>query len=148
MRGITTGLLFLSLAMTSEATAQAGAPAAGTPAAYQPKFAGDKAHSEAEAAALGYMRTVVASQRVYRQKHGHYAESLTALVGSHSFTRRMANPNRGDYRVGFRARPQGYSLTLTPIQFDPAHRAFYVDESGEFRVADSSAATGNSEPLK
>jgi hypothetical protein len=138
-------ILFLALLVSLTAAAQA---TPGSIPAYQPKFTGDKAHSEAEAGALGYMRTVVAAQRVYRQKHGHYAESLRALIGSQSFTRRMANPNRGDYHVGFHAEPQGYALTLTPKQFDPDHRAFYVDESGEFRVAENAPAGRHSEPLK
>jgi hypothetical protein len=40
--------------------------------AYQPKFAGDPAHSDSEALALGYMRTVLRAQRLigtYRHFH-------------------------------------------------------------------------------
>ena len=66
---------------------------------YQPKFSGDPAHSDAEAAALGYMRTAVYAQKQYQKKHQKFAPSLAALAGSGSFTRRMINPERGDYTV-------------------------------------------------
>ena len=58
-------------------------------AAYQPKFKGDPAHSSAEAAALGYMRTVTMAERLYKKKHAQYATSLSELVAHGSFTRRM-----------------------------------------------------------
>ena len=39
---------------------------------YKPKFSGDPAHSDAEAAAMGYMRVVVNAQKNYSHKHaGH-----------------------------------------------------------------------------
>src|SRR5689334_24744514 len=72
--------------------------------AYQPKFAGDPAHSDSEGAALGYMRTVLRAQRQYKQKYNHYATSLPELVHTGSFTRRMTKTERGDYTVGFRAK--------------------------------------------
>jgi hypothetical protein len=118
-----------------------------SPGSYQPKFAGDKAHSSTEAAALGYMRTAVSAQKVYKQKHGTYANSLSALVGSGSFTRRMAGNDRGDYTVAFRSKTNGYSLALTPKQFDPEHRAFYVDESGVFHAEESKPANSSSPAL-
>lgn len=114
---------------------------------YQPKFAGDKARSNAEAAALGYMRTAVSAQKVYKQKHGKYATSLSTLVGSGSFTRRMAQNNRGDYVVSFKPKPNGYFLALTPKQFDVQHRAFYVDETGKFRAENEKPATASSPEL-
>lgn len=128
------------------AFAQDGTPAPAS--TYQPKFAGDKAHSEAEAAALGYMRTVVSAQKVYKKKHNSYATSLMALVGSGSFTRRMAETKRGDYTVSFKAKAQGYALALTPVQFDANHRAFYVDETGVFRGEDSKPASASSPELE
>jgi hypothetical protein len=120
-----------------------------TPAgvAYQPKFAGDKAHSNAEAAALGYMRTIVSAQKVFKKKHNSYAGSLMGLVGSGSFTRRMVDTKRGDYTASFRPKGEGYVLTMTPHQFDAEHRAFYVDESGVFRGEDNAPATSSSPPL-
>jgi hypothetical protein len=117
------------------------------PPAYTPKFPGDKAHSESEAGALGYMRTLVTAQKLYKKKHGQYAGSLAALVGSGSFTRRMTKADRGEYVVGFKPKPDGYTLTLTPRQVDAAHRAFYTDESGVLRGDESGRATANSPPL-
>ncbi len=115
---------------------------------YQSKSAADKAHSEAEFGALAYMRTVVAAEKAYYRKHNQYAPSLAALVGSQSFTRRMSNPNRGDYTVAYKPNKDGYALTLTPQQFDAAHRSFYVDESGEFRAEDGKRATASSPKLQ
>jgi hypothetical protein len=116
--------------------------------AYQPKFAGDKAHSDAEAVALGYMRTIVAAQKIYKKKHGNYATSLAALVGHGSFTRRMVDTHRGDYTAVFKAKSDGYWLTMTPRQFDAEHRAFYVDERGVFRGSDSGPAGSSSAELE
>jgi len=128
---------------TMSLTQAAEPPVAG---AYQPKFAGDKAHSNAEAAALGYMRTIVSAQKVYKKKHGSYATSLAALVGSGSFTRRMVDTKRGEYTAVFKPKREGYWLAMTPQQFDADHRAFYVDEDGVFRGEDSAPAT-NQSPL-
>src|ERR1700674_3193849 len=92
------------------------AAAAQTP--YQPKFRGDPARSDSEAAALGYMRTVLRAQRQYQKKNGHSATSRRALVHIGSFTRRMVNPERGDYSVSFRSHKDGFELALTPKQLD------------------------------
>lgn len=127
---------------------QEPATAPGSESTYQPKFAGDKAHSNAEAAALGYMRTVVSAEKLYKKKHGNYTTSLSALVGNGSFTKRMAQTDRGDYTVSMKPKGQGYSLALTPKQFDAEHRAFYVDETGSFRAEDGKPATPSSPVLK
>ncbi len=125
------------------------APAPGTERpAYMPKFPGDPAHSDAEAAALGYMRTVINAQKIFRKRHNAWAASLHELVGQGSFTRRMEKSDRGDYTVHFRSTGKEYSLSLVPRQFDTAHRAFYVDETGEFRADDAKPATKNSPPLR
>lgn len=116
--------------------------------AYTPKFPGDPAHSNAEAAALGYMRTVLGAQREYKKKHGGYATSLEALVHSGSFTKRMTKTDRGDYTVHFRGAKGRFSLDLIPKRFDPEHRAFYTDESGKIRVEQEKPATAESEILK
>lgn len=115
--------------------------------AYTPKFPGDPAHSNAEASALGYMRTVLGAQREYRKKHGGYATSLAALVYSGSFTRRMVKTDRGDYTVHFRGTKTAFSLGLIPKRFDDEHRAFYTDESGTIRVEQEKPATAASEVL-
>ncbi len=125
-----------------------GSWAAWAQTAYTPKVPGDPAHSNAEAAALGYMRTVLGAQREYRKKHGGYAPTLAALVHSGSFTKRMAKTDRGDYTVHFRGTKEGFSLGLIPKQFDAEHRAFYTDESGHIRAEQDKPATAQSEILR
>jgi hypothetical protein len=115
---------------------------------YQPKFPGDKAHSNAEAAALGYMRTVLTAQKLYKKKHNAYATSLPALVGSGSFTKRMASPDRGDYKVGFHGTAEKFTLSMEPKQFDAEHRSFFADETGSIRGEDDKPATASSPVLK
>jgi hypothetical protein len=121
------------------------APAQST---YTPQFKADPARSTAEAAALGYMRTVIYAQRVYYKKHAAYATSLAELVGSSSFTRRMTNPDRGDYTVHFISTGKSFSLTMQPRQFDPGHRAFFADDTGAIRAEDDKPATAMSPRLK
>jgi hypothetical protein len=117
----------------------------GAQAVYAPKFPGDPAHSDAEAVALGYMRTVVNAERLYQKKHGKYATSLYGLVGSGSFTRRMVKTDRGDYSVGFHP---GFSLQMIPKVFDAQHRSFWVNEEGIIHADDSQPATHDSSVLK
>ena len=87
----------LALAQAPPATPPATQPSAPPPATYQPKFPGDPAHSESEAQALGYMRVVLRAQREYKKRHDKFADSLEALGGTASFTKRMAHTtDRGD----------------------------------------------------
>jgi type II secretory pathway pseudopilin PulG len=116
--------------------------------AYQPKFKGDPARSESEANALGYMRTVIRAQQQYYKKNDKYAPSLMDLVHTGSFTRRMAETNRGDYTVSFHPRKDGYELTLTPKQIDAEHRAFYANEDGVMHADEQKAADENSPTVK
>lgn len=116
--------------------AQAGGPTSGP------------ARSPDETVTLGYMRTVVNAQKNYKKKHGEYATSLAALVHSGSFTKRMATTDRGAYTVHLRGKPEAYSLTLTPKQFAPERRAFYVDETGKIRVEENKPASAESPLLK
>lgn len=122
------------------------AAAAQTP--YQPKFKGDPAKSESEAAALGYMRTVLRAQKIYYKKNNKYAASLADLVHTGSFTKRMVNPDRGDYSVGFRRNKDGFELTMTPKQLDAEHRSFYADEDNQIHADDQGAATDKSPIVK
>ncbi len=115
---------------------------------YKPKFAGDPAHSDAEASALGYIRTVLTAQKLYNRKHNTYATSLAGLVNTGSFTRRMIKTDRGDYNVSFHSKADGFSLALTPKQFDAAHRAFYADDTNVLRVEADKPATSDSERLR
>ena len=133
------GALLLSLVLVSVSAAQS---------TYQPKFPRDPARSDSEAMALGYMRTVMAAEREYKKKHAYYAASLPALVGSGSFTRRMINPQRGEYTVSFQGSKTAYSLAFTPARIDADHRAFYVDERNTIRVEEDKPATKDSPPLK
>src|SRR5450432_4678710 len=118
------------------------AAAAQTP--YQPKFKGDPAKSDSEAGALGYMRTVLRAQKIYQKKNNKFAASLADLVHTGSFTKRMANPDRGDYSVGFRPNKDGFELTLTPKQLDAEHRSFYADEDYQINGDDQAPATEKS----
>jgi hypothetical protein len=117
---------------------------------YKPKFPGDPARSDAEALALGYMRTVVDAQRQYKKKKTKYARSLQALVGSGSFTKRMLRTDRGAYTTTFTGTTKGnkYSLQMIPKQFDASHRAFFVNESGTIRAEAEQPATQESAVLR
>jgi len=120
-----------------------------SPVPYQPKFAGDPARSESEAQALGYMRVVLRAQREYKKRHNKFAESLPALAGTGSLTKRMARtPERGDYTASFRAQKDGFILTMTPKQMDNEHRSFYAEEDGIIHADDQKAADENSPKIK
>jgi len=119
-------------------------------AAYTPKFPGDPARSDSEAAALGYMRTVLRAEKLYKKKNNHFATSLADLVHTGSFTRRMVNPDRADYTVGFRARKDKdtFELTMTPKQMDAQHRSFYADEDGVIHANEEGPADEKSPVVK
>jgi hypothetical protein len=124
--------------------------AAAAQTTYQPKFKGDPARSESEAAALGYMRTVIRAQKAYQKKNTKFATSLADLVHTGSFTKRMVDPDRGDYTVGFRSHKDkdGYELTLTPKQIDADHRSFYANEDGQIHGDDQGPANDKSPVVK
>jgi len=122
---------------------------------YKPKFAGDPAHSESEAAALGYMRVVLRAEHTYKQRHSKYTTTLTELAGTGSFTKRMSlSMDRGDYTAGFRPHKErdkdeeGFVLTMTPKHMDADHRSFYAEEDGAIRADDQKAADKDSPRLK
>lgn len=119
-------------------------------AAYQPKFKGDPARSDSEAAALGYVRTFLRAQRLYKRKNSHYATTLMELTKTGSFTRRMASPDRGDYTVKFRPHKEKdtFEINMVPKQQDTTHRSFFSDEQGKIRVNEQGEATEDSPPLK
>jgi hypothetical protein len=132
----------------AEAPVSAAAPAqASSP--YQPKFAGDPARSDSEAQALGYMRVVLRAQREYKKRHAKFAESLTALAGTASFTKRMSQTtDRGDYTASFRSHKDGFILTMTPKQMDAQHRSFYAEDDGVIHGDDQKAADAESPKVK
>ena len=119
-------------------------------AAYTPKFKGDPARSDSEAAALGYMRTFLRAQRIYKKKNNHYANTLMELTKTGSFTRRMAASDRGDYTVRFRDHKDKdqFEITMIPKQQDATHRSFFSDEQGKIRANEQGDATEDSPPLK
>ncbi len=115
---------------------------------YTPKFKGDPARSDSEAAALAYMRVVIRAQKQFNKQYGHYAITLAELVHSGSFTKRMVNPDRGDYTASFKGKKDSYVLTMTPKNMDAEHRSFYADEDGKIRGEDSKPADANSPIVK
>jgi len=117
-------------------------------AEYQPKFPGDPARSESEAVALGYMRTVIRAQWKYKEKNGHFAQTLAELVHTGSFTKRMTSTDRGDYTATFRPHKDGYSLALTPKELNAQHRSFYAEEDGVLHADEEKAATLESPKVK
>ncbi len=128
-------------------TAQA-APTTQAAPAYQPKFPGDPARSDSEAAALAYMRVVIRAQRQFNKQYGHYANSLNDLVHSGSFTKRMVDPNRGDYTVGFKGKNDSYVLSMTPQHLDAEHRSFYAEEDGKIHADEEKPADEKSPVVK
>jgi hypothetical protein len=120
-----------------------------TPApTYQPKFKGDPARSDSEAAALGYMRVVLRAQRQFNKQYGHFATSLTDLVHSGTFTKRMVNPDRGDYTASFHGKSDSFVLTMMPKQLDAAHRSFYAEDDYKIHADEEKPADARSEVIK
>jgi hypothetical protein len=117
---------------------------------YQPKFKGDPARSDSEANALGYLRTFLRAQKLYKKKNNHYATSLLELVHTGTFTRRMATTDRGDYTVKFTPHKDKdtFEITMTPKQQDPTHRAFFAKEDGVIRASEQGDADEHSPVLK
>jgi len=116
---------------------------------YQPKFPGDPARSESEAVALGYMRTVLRAQHTYEKKNGKFATTLADLVHTGSFTRRMTNPDRGDYTVTFLSHTDGFELMLNPkLQVGPEHRSFYAKDDGVIHADETKTADADSPKVK
>jgi len=138
-------------ACTFCANAQESAPAAAQTApetAYKPKFPGDPARSDSEWAALAYMRVVLRAQKQFDKQYDHFATSLAELVHSGSFTKRMVNPDRGDYTVGFKGKKDSFVLTMTPKAMDATHRSFYAEDDGKIHADDQKPADADSPVVK
>ena len=141
---------------SNQSSAQTTAQTAPPSATYQPKYPGDPARSESEALALGYMRVVLRAQREYKKRHDKYADSLAALAGTASFTKRMSQTtDRGDYTASFSPRKDkgkegkdGFVLTMTPNHMDAEHRSFYAEEDGVIHADDQKAADQDSPKVK
>ncbi len=142
---ILTGLALATSILFSTAVALA----LQTPSAtYKPKFAGDPARSDSEAAALAYMRVVIRAQRQFNKQYDHFATSLAELVHSGSFTKRMVNPDRGDYTVSFQGKKASFTLTMMPKQLDATHRSFYAEDDGKIRADEEKPADAKSPIVK
>jgi hypothetical protein len=117
---------------------------------YQPKFKGDPARSDSEADALGYLRTFLRAQRIYKKKNNHYATSLLELAHTGSFTRRMVSTDRGDYTVKFSPHKEKdtFEVRMIPKQLDATHRSFFAKEDGVIRANDQGEADEQSPVLK
>jgi len=115
---------------------------------YQPKFPGDPARSDSEAAALAYMRVVLRAQHRFEKQYGHFATSLTELVHSGSFTKRMVDPNRGDYTAGFKGKKDSFILVMTPQHLDAQHRSFYAEDVGKIHADEEKPADADSPIVK
>ena len=115
---------------------------------YKPKFPGDPARSDSEAAALGYMRVVLRAQRQFNKQYDHFATTLGELVHSGTFTKRMVDPHRGDYTASFQGKKDSFVLTMTPKQLDASHRSFYAEDDFKIHADESKAADENSPVVK
>jgi len=144
-------LLAFIFVVLSSAALLAAAPAlpAQTPApAYQPKFPGDPARSDSEAEALAYMRVVLRAQHHFQKQYGHFATNLAELVHTGSFTKRMVNPDRGDYTVHFKGKEDSFMLSMTPQHQDAQHRSFYAEDDGKIHADEEKAANEDSPVVK
>jgi hypothetical protein len=118
------------------------------PSSYTPKYKGDPARSDSEFAALAYMRVVIRAEKAFNKQYGHYALTLNELVHSGNFTKRMVDPNRGDYTASYKGKKESYTLTMTPKAADADHRYFYTDDDGKIRADEGKPADENSPILR
>jgi hypothetical protein len=149
-RKLAIACLIVALATIAASTVLVAAQASAdqTAPTYQPKFPGDPARSDSEAAALAYMRVVIRAQRQFNKQYGHYATTLNELVHSGSFTKRMVDPHRGDYTVGFKGKNDSYELTMTPSHLDAEHRSFYAEDDGKIHADEEKPADDKSPVVK
>ena len=129
-------------------TASSFAQTATLPSTYQPKFPGDPARSDSEAAALAYMRVVLRAQHRFEKQYDHFAITLAELVHSGSFTKRMVDPHRGDYTASFKGKKDSFVLTMTPSHQDAQHRSFYAEDDGKIHAEEEKPADANSPIVK
>jgi len=94
------------------------------------------------------MRVVIRAQRRFNKQYGHFATALTELVHSGSFTKRMVNPDRGDYTAGFKGKNDSFILTMTPKNLDAQHRSFYAEDDGKIHADESKGANADSPVVK
>ncbi|HEX4783587.1 MAG TPA: hypothetical protein VH350_04555 [Candidatus Sulfotelmatobacter sp.] len=144
---LTSILLSASSLLAQDAGAPPPTSAPQTPT-YQPKFPGDPARSDSEASALAYMRVVLRAQHRFNKQYDHFATSLDELVHSGSFTKRMVNPDRGDYTANFKGKKDSFVLTMTPKTPDAEHRYFYAEDDGKIHADEGKPADASSPLVK
>jgi hypothetical protein len=133
-------IVHFAMPVVSEAQDGSQSPAS----TYQPKFPGDPAHSDSEAAALGYLRVAMRAQHLFNKQYGHYATSLPELVHTGTFTRRMISPQQGDYVVSFKGKKDAFAISISPNSIDANHRSFYGNEDGKIHADNDKAADDKS----
>jgi hypothetical protein len=136
--------LLAAITLWAQDAPPAPLPAEQNAPAYKPKFHGDPAHSDSEAAALAYMRVVMRAQMLFNKQYGHFATSLSQLVHTGTFTQRLVSTERGDYTVGFKSKKDNFVLTMTPKNLDAEHRSFYAENDGKIHGDETKAADSNS----
>jgi hypothetical protein len=120
-------------------TAVTAAPAPGNPQAASAP-AGDSELSNDEKAAVAFMKTILYSERIYKNRHKQYTRDLSSLAGTGSVTRRtVKSRERNGYRVGFSSTGESFVLTMTPLTGDAQHRAFYTNQDGVIHMGEGTA---------
>ncbi len=100
------------------------------------------------------MRVVLRAEHEYKKRHNNFADSLAALAGTGSFTKRMAHStDRGDYTASFLYRRESpdreqFALTMTPKHMDSEHRSFYAEDDGVIHADDQKPADLDSPKVK
>jgi hypothetical protein len=142
---IATTAFLLTTLLPATSVAQTGSETSST---YKPKFPGDPARSDSEAAALAYMRVVLRAQHRFEKQYDHFAITLAELVHSGSFTKRMVDPHRGDYTASFKGKKDSFVLTMAPNHLDATHRSFYAEDDGKIHAEEDKPADANSPIVK
>ena len=118
LSSIVTALFFVTCTLSAQQGPPASLPAEQNAPGYLPKFHGDLSRSDSEAAALAYIRVVIRAQHQFTKQYGHFATTLPELVHSGTFTKRMVNPDRGDYTASFKGKKDSYVLAMSPKNLD------------------------------
>ena len=141
---ILTALLLVGCTLLAQDAAPPAPSAPPAPPTYTPKSPNIPARSDSEDLALRYMLVVIRAEKQFNKQYGHYALTLTELVHSGSFTKRMVNPDRGDYTAGYKGKKDSYILTMTPKFMDAQHRSFYAEDDGKIHADETKPADGDS----
>jgi hypothetical protein len=140
--------IFISLFTTAPLADPQATQSSDPAAAYRPKYQGDPARSDSEFQAIAYMTVVLRAQHHFQKQYGHFATSLAELVHTGTFTKRMVNPDRGDYTVHFKGKTDSFVLVMTPSRQDAEHRSFYAEDDGRIHAEEGQAANQDSPVVK